>query len=210
MPSPAFSVPHSAQWTNSEQLRLLNLSDQRALSQAGTRLIKFDTLHCRQKTSAPKTSLLSSNSYPASHFQASPACSILIGCSMPTGMAWACTYSGERNKASKSDLRSSPCSIRCGLPSEASKVNFLPPIIIILSSIIPDWSFQSLFDRNIDRACPVAETSEILVSLPQNAVYAIKPEPLMTVNGSMAKYDVKASMWDKYFLAGILISSSSK
>jgi len=53
-----------------------------------------------------------------------------------------------------------------------------------------DWSFQSLFDRTISRACPVAESSEINVFLPNNAVYAIKPEP-STVIENLATFDVR-------------------
>ncbi|KAF9559722.1 Gpi16 subunit, GPI transamidase component [Agrocybe pediades] len=53
----------------------------------------------------------------------------------------------------------------------------------------PDWSMQSLFDRTITRTCPVARTSEIMVSLPQNAAYHIRPEP-SSVSGSVALYDV--------------------
>jgi hypothetical protein len=92
-----------------------------------------------------------------------------------------------------------------------SKQGKLPFLHKALSSLhgLQDWSFESLFDRTIDRSCPVAESSEVLVSLPQNAIYAIKPEPWL-VDGNTAKYDVKASMWDGCFLVGILISSSSK
>ncbi|KAJ3515829.1 hypothetical protein NLJ89_g1507 [Agrocybe chaxingu] len=52
-----------------------------------------------------------------------------------------------------------------------------------------DWSFQSLYDRTIHRACPVAQSSEVVVSLPTNAVYAIQPEP-HAVERNLAVYDV--------------------
>ena len=70
--------------------------------------------------------------------------------------------------------------------------DFKFPISSAFLHKIVDWSFQSLFDRNIDRACPVAETSEVIVSLPVNTVYTIKPEPSIIERNS-AKFDVKAS-----------------
>ncbi|KAF9524123.1 GPI transamidase component GPI16 [Crepidotus variabilis] len=53
-----------------------------------------------------------------------------------------------------------------------------------------DWSFESLFGRTIDRPCPVAETSEVSVTLPINAMYTIQPEPARVEN-NLAKFDVK-------------------
>ncbi|KAJ7227057.1 Gpi16 subunit GPI transamidase component [Mycena pura] len=40
-----------------------------------------------------------------------------------------------------------------------------------------DWSFASIFDRSIERACPVAASSRIVVALPVNAAYSINPQP---------------------------------
>ena len=69
---------------------------------------------------------------------------------------------------------------------------------------VTDWSLQSLFDRTIHRACPVAKTSEVLVSLPMDAIYAIKPEPT-TIDGNLARFDVKASKPGYNFLFSMLI-----
>uniref|UniRef100_A0A8H7XKW9 Gpi16 subunit, GPI transamidase component n=1 Tax=Psilocybe cubensis TaxID=181762 RepID=A0A8H7XKW9_PSICU len=52
-----------------------------------------------------------------------------------------------------------------------------------------DWSLQSLFDRTIHRSCPVAHSSEIVVALPKNAFYSIKPEPPV-IDRSSAHFDV--------------------
>ncbi|TFK22012.1 Gpi16 subunit GPI transamidase component [Coprinopsis marcescibilis] len=53
-----------------------------------------------------------------------------------------------------------------------------------------DWSFESLFARKIEKACPVANSSEILVTLPQTGEYSISPEPT-SIRNSMAVYDTK-------------------
>ncbi|KAF9465783.1 GPI transamidase component PIG-T [Collybia nuda] len=52
-----------------------------------------------------------------------------------------------------------------------------------------DWSFRSLFDRTIDRQCPIAKTSEITVALPSEGSYSINPEPSV-VNAGKASFDV--------------------
>ncbi|KAK7468558.1 Subunit of the glycosylphosphatidylinositol transamidase complex-like protein [Stygiomarasmius scandens] len=52
-----------------------------------------------------------------------------------------------------------------------------------------DWSFRSLYDRSVDRACPVAKTSRTIVTLP-DAVYSITPEPSAIESGK-ALYDLK-------------------
>jgi hypothetical protein len=126
MPSLASSVLPSAQWTTCEQHRLLNLSVQKALFPSGMHLTKFDMQHCRPKMFAPKISLPSSNSFPASLCLVSLACSILIGCSMLIGMAWVSMFYGVKNRVLNSDLPSSLFSIRYDLPSETSKVTFIP------------------------------------------------------------------------------------
>ncbi|KAF5374923.1 hypothetical protein D9758_000016 [Tetrapyrgos nigripes] len=59
-----------------------------------------------------------------------------------------------------------------------------------LSGKKQDWSFHSLYDRTIDRTCPVAKTSQATVSLPFNSMYRITPEP-PTVEGNKAVYDLK-------------------
>ncbi|TFK68442.1 Gpi16 subunit, GPI transamidase component [Pluteus cervinus] len=40
-----------------------------------------------------------------------------------------------------------------------------------------DWSLHSLFGRSIERECPVAHSSRVLVALPQDQSYSITPEP---------------------------------
>lgn len=54
--------------------------------------------------------------------------------------------------------------------------------------MILDWSFRSLYDRTIDRTCPVARSSHVQVSLPDNE-YRIAPEPTLVQN-SRADFDV--------------------
>jgi len=53
-----------------------------------------------------------------------------------------------------------------------------------------DWSLQALFDRGIDRSCPVARTSQILVSLPRDSPYSLNPDP-SSIDGDLAVFDVK-------------------
>ncbi|KAF8184185.1 GPI transamidase component PIG-T [Pholiota molesta] len=53
-----------------------------------------------------------------------------------------------------------------------------------------DWSLQSLFDRTVDRSCPIAEISEIVVTLPEKGLYSISPEPSSSKD-RIATYDVK-------------------
>jgi phosphatidylinositol glycan class T len=43
--------------------------------------------------------------------------------------------------------------------------------------LVIDWSFQSLFDRTVNRACPAAAESLVRVTLPKNEGYTIMPEP---------------------------------
>ncbi|KAJ7619534.1 Gpi16 subunit GPI transamidase component [Roridomyces roridus] len=40
-----------------------------------------------------------------------------------------------------------------------------------------DWSFASIFDRKIERRCPSATASHVVVSLPDNGAYSIQPPP---------------------------------
>ncbi|KDR77599.1 hypothetical protein GALMADRAFT_138681 [Galerina marginata CBS 339.88] len=54
-----------------------------------------------------------------------------------------------------------------------------------------DWSIQSLFDRSIDRACPIAQTSNVIVSLPRNGVYSIEPDP-SSIEGGLASFNVNS------------------
>ena len=62
----------------------------------------------------------------------------------------------------------------------------------VLNAII-DWSLQSLFDRTINRACPVARSSKVRVELPDgSSPYAITPEP-GAVEGGVATYTIDAS-----------------
>ncbi|KAG6853113.1 hypothetical protein C0991_006803 [Blastosporella zonata] len=52
-----------------------------------------------------------------------------------------------------------------------------------------DWSFRTLFDRKIERTCPVAHTSQVDVTLPSYGAYSIRPEP-GSAEGTFARYDV--------------------
>jgi len=55
-------------------------------------------------------------------------------------------------------------------------------------TIVLDWSLQSIFDRSIRKACPVASSSRIVVELPKNEAYAIDPKPSIVQEG-FAVYD---------------------
>ena len=62
----------------------------------------------------------------------------------------------------------------------------------VLNAIL-DWSLHSVFDRTVDRACPVARTSKIRVELPRGvSPYSITPEPTSIVDGT-ATYTIDAS-----------------
>ncbi|RDX44133.1 Gpi16 subunit GPI transamidase component [Lentinus brumalis] len=56
-----------------------------------------------------------------------------------------------------------------------------------------DWSLRSVFDRSIERACPVARSSKIRVELPPgSSPYSITPDP-SAINDGVATYVVDAS-----------------
>ncbi|KAJ7511984.1 GPI transamidase component PIG-T [Mycena galericulata] len=40
-----------------------------------------------------------------------------------------------------------------------------------------DWSFASIFDRTIDRTCPSATSSRVVVTLPISDAYSLNPQP---------------------------------
>lgn len=61
-----------------------------------------------------------------------------------------------------------------------------------------DWSLHSLFGRRIERSCPVAQTSQIFVSLPRDAVYSLKPNA-SSIDGDIAVFDVNQSMFRTFF-----------
>ncbi|CCL99760.1 uncharacterized protein FIBRA_01782 [Fibroporia radiculosa] len=63
----------------------------------------------------------------------------------------------------------------------------------ILTCIYPDWSFLSIFDRVIERACPVADTSIIRVKLPTEASYAMTPTPT-SIDADLATFLVDDAM----------------
>ncbi|KAG6811243.1 hypothetical protein H0H92_008413 [Tricholoma furcatifolium] len=46
-----------------------------------------------------------------------------------------------------------------------------------------DWSFRTLFDRTIERSCPVARSSLVHVTLPTSGAYRIEPEPTSIAAG---------------------------
>ncbi|KAI0073000.1 Gpi16 subunit GPI transamidase component [Panus rudis PR-1116 ss-1] len=52
-----------------------------------------------------------------------------------------------------------------------------------------DWSLRSVFDRSIDRSCPVARTSEVLVELPAQESVIVSPDPTVVRSG-YATFDV--------------------
>ncbi|KAI5120462.1 hypothetical protein M0805_008509 [Coniferiporia weirii] len=54
-----------------------------------------------------------------------------------------------------------------------------------------EFSFKSLFDSSIKEACPVASDSRVEVTLPQNAAYAITPEPT-SLPGQVGVFDITA------------------
>lgn len=58
-----------------------------------------------------------------------------------------------------------------------------------------DWSLTSLFDRAIDRACPVAASSRVVVTLPMREPYSIRPEPSSNANGR-GVFDVAARVFN--------------
>lgn len=60
-----------------------------------------------------------------------------------------------------------------------------------MSFVGVDFSFSSLFDRTISRACPVASKSEIEVYMPQDIAYSITPEPT-ALPGQVGLYDISS------------------
>lgn len=64
-------------------------------------------------------------------------------------------------------------------------------LILVNIRVVLDWSFRSIFDRAIPRACPVANSSAVHVGLPSNigSGYSLTPEPLKVLDNS-ATYDV--------------------
>jgi phosphatidylinositol glycan class T len=55
-----------------------------------------------------------------------------------------------------------------------------------------DWNLQSLFDRSIERSCPVASSSSITVVLPEETDYQIIPDYPAHVDG-LAIFDLPSS-----------------
>lgn len=56
----------------------------------------------------------------------------------------------------------------------------LPSCYLIVNSYsvyAADWSLRSVFDRAIDRSCPVARSSEVRVALPDETSIVITPDP---------------------------------
>ncbi|KAJ3998557.1 GPI transamidase component PIG-T [Lentinula boryana] len=53
-----------------------------------------------------------------------------------------------------------------------------------------DWSFHSLFDRKVEKACPVASSTRVSVELPNSGVYRVYPEPQEIKDGK-AYYNLK-------------------
>jgi len=59
----------------------------------------------------------------------------------------------------------------------------------ISASSSRNWSFQTLFDRVVEKNCPAAKSSTIRVTLPPSEPYSITPNPL-SASGPQALYDV--------------------
>lgn len=66
-----------------------------------------------------------------------------------------------------------------------------------------DWNLQSLFDRSIERSCPVASSSAITVILPEGKDHKITPENPAYVDG-LAIYDLSSCALYSYFPTIIL------
>jgi hypothetical protein len=55
-----------------------------------------------------------------------------------------------------------------------------------------DWRLSTIFERTIDKACPIAETSDVLITgLDEMAAGALDTE-LWQVDGDTARFDVQA------------------
>ncbi|KAG6872379.1 hypothetical protein C0995_010193 [Termitomyces sp. Mi166 len=59
----------------------------------------------------------------------------------------------------------------------------------ISDPVFADWSFRTLFGRIIEKTCPVAQSSRVVVTLPTSQAYAIEPEPSSVVSG-LASFDI--------------------
>ena len=55
-----------------------------------------------------------------------------------------------------------------------------------------DWSLRSIFDRVIDKSCPIASNSEIRVALPAEGAFRLLPDPNAR-NAAVASYNVDGS-----------------
>ncbi|KAF5385406.1 hypothetical protein D9757_005423 [Collybiopsis confluens] len=64
--------------------------------------------------------------------------------------------------------------------------------IRISSSRKQDWSFKTLFDRKVQKPCPVAKSSLVVVNLPSSGIYRVDPEPSFIKDGK-AYYDLTNS-----------------
>ncbi|KAF6749392.1 GPI transamidase component GPI16 [Ephemerocybe angulata] len=53
-----------------------------------------------------------------------------------------------------------------------------------------DWSFESLFGRKVERACPATRSSIVEVSLPQDSPYNLSPEPTLAEK-EVAWFDIQ-------------------
>ncbi|KAI0330521.1 Gpi16 subunit GPI transamidase component [Cubamyces sp. BRFM 1775] len=54
-----------------------------------------------------------------------------------------------------------------------------------------DWSLRSVFDRSIERACPVARSSKVQVELPHETTYTISPGPTDVLD-NVATYTINS------------------
>jgi len=53
-----------------------------------------------------------------------------------------------------------------------------------------DWSLKSIFDRKIEKVCPVSESSQIRITLPIEQPYNLTPKPVPTEDNFHAIYNV--------------------
>jgi phosphatidylinositol glycan class T len=66
--------------------------------------------------------------------------------------------------------------------------------------MLTDWNLQSLFDRTIERSCPVANSSSVTVILPEEEDHKITPENATYVDG-LAIYGLSSCALYRYFPA---------
>lgn len=99
----------------------------------------------------------------------------------------------------------------CGLQTTRNKVIKFLRCIPIADHAVSDWSFASLFGRVVEKACPVAQSSRVIVELPQSGVYRVHPEPSDIQTGK-AYYDLTKSecILFVFRLSSLILSSENQ